>query len=194
LVPWLVAAIATVAALWLARQNLALNAELDDQNLAAGAVQLQIRALRQQLDAEQMLGQGEITRLRQAQAAADPARLHLTFLAPPPGTSGGPTGPRGAVLWNPPTSQGVLVVTGLPPAGPGEDYHLWLTPPSPPAPKAGEPAAPQVDAGVLAIDPDTGEARRPFKTTGRPSAKFTVTREPHGGAPQPTGPVVLTVP
>ncbi len=191
LVPWLVAAIATAGALWLARQNLALNAELDTQSLAESETQLRIRALHQQLEAEQLLGRGEIARLRQAQAGTDPARMQVTLLAPPAGAW---SGPRAVVLWNLLTSQGVLVATGLPPAALGEEYRLWFAPVAPQAAGAVGPASLPLDGGGFTVDPATGEARHPFKTTGRPPAKFMVTRAPPGGAPPSGGPVVLTGP
>jgi hypothetical protein len=95
------------------------------------------------------------------------------------------------VLWNPSTSQGVIVATGLPPAAPGEDYQLWLATATPLAPRAGEPTMTRLDGGVFTVDPATGEARHAFNTTGRPPTIFTVTLERHGGAPKPVGPVVL---
>jgi hypothetical protein len=189
LVPWLVAGIATVAALWVARQNLALNAELDTQSLAASTTQLKSRALRQQLEAEQLISKGEIAQIRQALAATDPASLQITLLAPP---AGGPAGPRGVALWNPLSAQGVVVSIGLPPAAAGEDYQLWLVPSgSGPAGPAATPATP-LAGGMLTVDPATGEARQPFKTNGHPPGTFTVTREDHGPVATPAGAVVLT--
>jgi len=182
-VPWLVAAIVAIASLWLVRQNLGLNAERDSQSIDNRDLQLKNRALRQQVEAEQLLGRGEIARLRTAELAADPARWQVTLLEPPTGV---PTGARGVVCWNPLTGQGTLFVTGLPPADATYDYQLWLAPVA--------PAIRTLGGGVLTVNAATNESRLGFKTTGAPPGRFTITREPHGGAPKPTGAVVLSGP
>ncbi|MCL6640158.1 MAG: anti-sigma factor, partial [Candidatus Rokubacteria bacterium] len=73
---------------------------------------------------------------------------------------------------------GYLLVTNLPPPGPGRTYELWTL-------RGGAPRP----AGTFEVGP-SGEATVRVAPAG-PVDAFAVTVEPAGGVPAPTGPVVL---
>lgn len=86
----------------------------------------------------------------------------------------------GRVLWNE-TAGGQVFVAGLPPAPPGTTYELWTI--------VGSTRRP---AGAFKVD-DAGRATvRIAAAPNGPVKSFTVTLEPEGGVPAPTGPVLLT--
>jgi anti-sigma-K factor RskA len=84
----------------------------------------------------------------------------------------------GRMIWNE-RAGGRMFVTGLPPAPAGKTYELWTN--------AGAAAKP---AGVFSVDAQGGALHRVPPDRG--TTAFEVTLEPEGGAPVPTGPIVLT--
>ena len=87
----------------------------------------------------------------------------------------------GRMIWNA-TGGGHLLVTGLAPAPAGKAYALWAI--------AG--GAPQ-PAGLFGVDASGRGGHRIAADTARDAVQgFAVTLEPEGGAPAPTGPIVLT--
>ena len=96
----------------------------------------------------------------------------------------GPPGTIGASVWIPQDQRGLIVLEKLPPlANPGQDYQLWLIDPASNLP---------VSAGVIPTD-GSGSVRYQFHAVAnvRSVDRFAVTVEPKGGAPRPTGKIVL---
>jgi anti-sigma-K factor RskA len=97
----------------------------------------------------------------------------LTGLGPGAGASG-------RVVWNEATG-GQLYVSSLAPLPPDKTYELWTITGGTPRP-----------AGLLAVDASGRGGHRVEPVRGeRPVEVFAVTIEPAGGAPAPTGPIVL---
>jgi anti-sigma-K factor RskA len=87
----------------------------------------------------------------------------------------------GRMIWNA-TGGGHLLVTGLPPAPPGKTYALWAI--------GGGTSHP---VGLFGVDASGRGGQRIAADTARDAVQgFAVTLEPEGGAPVPTGPIVLT--
>jgi anti-sigma-K factor RskA len=88
---------------------------------------------------------------------------------------------RGRAFVEPVGQRIVLLVYGLPPPPPGRTYQLWAI-------EGGKPAS----AGTFATS-DAGSARLAIATAERlgDALFLAVTLEPAGGAPQPTGPIVM---
>jgi RNA polymerase sigma-70 factor (ECF subfamily) len=107
-------------------------------------------------------------------SAPDARVITLSAVGPSPAA-------RGRVWWRGAGQPGFFVVIGLPPAPEGKSYQLWVT-------SAGTP----VSGSVFTVD-DGGAARvpvAPLPGLTRPEA-FSVTVEPDGGSPAPSGPVFL---
>jgi anti-sigma-K factor RskA len=88
-------------------------------------------------------------------------------------------GATGRALWND-TTGGQVFVAGLPQAPPGKAYELWTI--GGPAPRP---------AGVFQVDASGRAVQRVAVPPDGPVKVFAVTLEPEGGAPAPTGPIVL---
>ena len=85
------------------------------------------------------------------------------------------------MIWNA-AGGGHLLATGLPPAPPGKTYALWAIARGTPRP-----------VGLFAVDANGRGGHRVAADTARDAVQgFVVTLEPEGGAPAPTGPIVLT--
>lgn len=90
---------------------------------------------------------------------------------------------RARLLWHPGTRQGILWVSGLPPASPEKCYELWVY--------AGDQPLP---AGVFDSKGGDGATVVPVarhEALGEAPMRFAVSVEPKGGVPVPTGPIVL---
>lgn len=87
-------------------------------------------------------------------------------------------------VWNPMEQEGMLKVSQLAMPASGKDYQLWVIDPQYKAP---------VSAGVVTMDPATGEAHVKFKADKAIDriAKFAISLEAKGGMPEPHGPVVM---
>jgi anti-sigma-K factor RskA len=100
--------------------------------------------------------------------------VNLAALPASPGASG-------QLLWNPRSSAGLLLVTGLPPTTADKAYELW-----------GIAGAEPVPAGVFTVNQGGVTLfRLPALPQAKNFDKFAVTLEPAGGVPQPTGPMHL---
>ena len=97
------------------------------------------------------------------------------------GLEGNPAA-RAKLLWNPGTKQGILWVSGLPALPLEKSYELWAFVGDQPVP-AGTFDAKSDAATVIPIS-------RQETLDGAPM-KFAVSVEPKGGAPKPTGAIVL---
>ncbi len=89
----------------------------------------------------------------------------------------------GSVAWDSGQQRGVLTLEKLPPAGPAQDYQLWVIDPQYKQPVSG---------GIVRVD-ESGSARLIFTVDVpiRSADKFAVSRERKGGAPTAEGPIVL---
>ena len=93
--------------------------------------------------------------------------------------------PRAAVLWDAARREGKLRVTGLPPAGAGKDYQLWVV-------EAGRKDT--VSAGVVTVDAgNTVEVSfAPAADGGKePAVAFALSVERAGGSPRNEGPILF---
>lgn len=97
------------------------------------------------------------------------------------GTAAAPQA-RAKVAYEPATGEAVLFAADLPPPPPGKGYQLWFI-------AGGRPPLP---GKVFSTDSSgRGELTDRIPPEGRTSPVFAVTLEPAGGAPAPTGPIVL---
>jgi len=85
----------------------------------------------------------------------------------------------GRVVWHE-RAGGLLIVTKLPPLPAGKAYEAWTL--GGPAPRP---------AGVFTVDASGQGSRKLEPAEGMPAKGFAVSIEPEGGAPEPTGPIVL---
>ena len=99
-------------------------------------------------------------------------------------TPDGPLGTIGAAVWLAQDQRGLIALEKLPPVTnpAAQSYQLWLIDPNSPSP---------VSAGVFLPDA-SGTVRFPFTAASvRTVERFAVSIEPKGGAPRPTGKIVL---
>lgn len=96
-------------------------------------------------------------------------------------TSAGPANPRARMFWDQATDRWTFVAHALPALAPGRSYQLWLV-----------TRDQRISAGVFLPDAQGGAVVRATYPLD-PSAlrAVTVTEEVTGGAPGPTGPVVV---
>jgi anti-sigma-K factor RskA len=117
--------------------------------------------------------------IAELQRAADVAELKIVRLAMLNGNS-----PEAVAIavWNPLAKEGMLSVDHLPPLKPGEDYQLWVI---------DAQQADPVSAGVISVGRNGNGSHR-FIPAGRigSAAKFAISREPKGGVPKVSGPIV----
>jgi len=203
LFPWAIAACLAVCAAWTGRLYLANRSEtaiLHDQQALAD---LELRSVRNQLEAERIVNQRELTDTRQdlADASGRLAELHREIaditraqkasgslasykIADLASTAGNEPQKLAVAVWCPSMQEGILAVSNLPRLPAGKDYQLWVIDPHYPAPVSG---------GVFAVDRATGEAYVTFKTSQpiQSIAKFAVSLERKGGATEPQGPIIL---
>jgi anti-sigma-K factor RskA len=153
--------------------------------IAAGAFSAAYVAARYEARLGQMARETSAAKERVARTEAD-LREELELLRDPTtrmvelrGQAAAP-GAVARVLWTD-RAGGVLLATRLPPPPPGKVYALWTL--------AGD--APRA-AGVFVPD-DGGRATLKVapEVTGAPTRVLSVTLEPEGGVPAPTGAVVL---
>ena len=155
--PWattacLAAMVACLGELWLVEK--ARGRLLRDQNLMATAA---LRGTQNQLEAERILGRRE---LGEARAASGPASgLEIELLS----AQEGGTEPEhakgpvwGVVVWEAGGTRAILRTSGVPAAGPGRDYQLWLDGPGQDYP---------VDCGTLGAGPPGSPSEAAFVLT-----------------------------
>jgi len=230
LIPWAVAACLAVAALWTTRLAWTLrseNAVMSDQQKLA---EIDLRTLRNGMEAERIVRQRQLEDAQQALADAsrqvnesrqalaqlkqdvetaqqkfaeatrqaedagrqiaqlnqklkqegDLAQFKIAALTSMLGNS-----PKAlaVAVWNPMEQEGMLTLAKLEMPATGMDYQLWLIGPN----------EPPISAGVVSINPVTGEAHVMFKTVKPINSvdKFAITLETKGGMPEPHGKMVM---
>ena len=203
LVPWAIAACLAVAAAWTSRLYdgaRSENAILRDRGAIAA---LELHSLRDQIEAERIVNQRELTDARRDLAgageriaglsreiasyashqtgAASMADYRIADLA---STESAKPQTVAVALWCPSMQAGILAVSNLPRLPEGKQYQLWVI-----DPQYGSP----VSGGVFTVNPSTGQARIAFSTVHpiKSIAKFAVSMEREGGVPSPEGPIVL---
>lgn len=201
--PWAIAASLALACAGIGQLYLSFRAQsalLQDQ---AALAELELRGVRQQLEAERLLAQRqigdateqlaslraqladantEIGELRgKFQAQGDLAQFRIATLASLAGNS---PESHAVAVWNPITQEGLLRVDKLPALATDQDYQLWVIDPAYPIP---------VDGGVFTVDPATGHAQIAFRPNQRVTnaTKFAVSLERKGGVPKAEGPILL---
>lgn len=107
------------------------------------------------------------------------ARLEVALLK---GLEGSPAA-RGKLLWHPGTRQGILWVSGLAPLPPERCYQLWVFAGDQPVPAGVFDSKGGDEATVVPVGRQ--------EALGQSLTRFTVTVEPKGGVPLPTGAIVL---
>ena len=179
--PWTVAAVLVVAAIWFARQNLALrHANLSLRNERQLA-EIACRMAQNQLNERTLLAERMITDLgSQLRQSGDLTRLKVSALAPP---AGHPGEAQAIAVWNPAQQSGLLVSEQLPAIADTQDYQIWITDPAYPNP---------VNGGVFHVGAD-GKIRRGFKPDQpvTQATAFAISLEKKGGVPKAEGPMVL---
>jgi anti-sigma-K factor RskA len=203
LLPWALAAGLAVAFVWSSQLYLRSRSETALLGNQQALAELEMRAVRNQLEAERIVNQRELTESRRdladasrrlADANRDLAELGRRMRSGSSladykvSTLGSMLGsaPRAlaVAVWCPSMQEGILAVSNLPSLPLGKDYQLWVVDPRYPAPVSG---------GVFSVDPATGEARVVFRTV-RPIEsirKFAVSLERKGGVDRAEGPMVL---
>lgn len=169
-VPWAVGAAMVVTAL-VTGMLVAGRYEAEIGRLAAETAVLRERVQRDEAALREQL----VASARVLELLSDPATRIVTL------RGGGPAAQAtGRVVWNA-TGGGHLFVADLPPAPPGKTYELWTI-------TAGMPRP----AGLFDVDASGRAGRRlePVREGGAVDV-FAITVEPAGGAPAPTGPIVL---
>jgi Anti-sigma-K factor rskA len=124
-------------------------------------------------------GDAELAALRQRLGLVTSPAVEVMPLRPVEGETAAAPGSRGVLYVAADHQHWFLSVDGLPPAGPERDYQLWFI-------AGGKP----VPAGTFDLEPGApANLSAPTMPAGTELAAITV--EPAGGAPQPTGPMVL---
>jgi anti-sigma-K factor RskA len=200
---WAAAAGLALAATWLGILHVSSRSEAsllrDTQALSA----VSLKIANQQLEAEQILAQRQLSLHRdqvaalnqrvdslnartaaltsQLQREGDLAALKITALSSLLKNS-----PQAlaVAVWSDQKQAGILKVEKLPALAPDQDYQLWVVDPQYPNP---------VDGGVFVVDAQTGDASIQFHSKQRVNAvnAFAVTLERKGGVPKAEGPFVL---
>jgi len=190
---WSVAAVCFFAAIFFAAKSFNVRGDLLAVVELERVTRLETGTLKNSLEAERILSRGQLTHLANAdrlitqlREQGDLGRLSVaTLTAPATAFDSAQGSSRALILWSPDRQEGLLIATQLPALPADQDYQLWLT----------DPAAPDapLNAGVIVPDPATPEIRIPFKldhpVKEAPTAR--ITREPKGGSPKPTGPILL---
>lgn len=168
--PWILALAATVLVavtglVVSGRPRCDVEDALARQTEAVGTMSAQTAALRREL--------AERDRLLDALVGSDVASIQLT--------SPGAQAPRATMYWNWVTDAWTFIARGLPAPASGRAYQLWLITRDGP-----------VSVGVVRPDASGGvEAYAELALDRADLRGVAVTEEPEGGAPQPTGRVVL---
>jgi anti-sigma-K factor RskA len=157
----LVASLALVLAAGSSAWALNLRSQMDEQNQRIASL------------SERAQNYGRVTAVLQA------ADTQIRVLS---GTGGAPSA-FGRVYIDPDTSEGMLMVRGLPPLPPGKVYQLWVV----------GADGQRMSAGVLTWTDKSGNGYTLINCPDKLSRwqSFGLTEEPTGGSPAPTTPRVL---
>jgi RNA polymerase sigma-70 factor (ECF subfamily) len=179
-IPWAVAAILTLAAIWLGLQNLSLRTENDASFIDRRLAEIAYRAAQNQLAERSLLAERMINDLgRRLQHAEDLARLRISVLA----SFGSTRKAQAIAVWDPGQQAGLLTCDMLPAPADNQDYQIWIVDPAYPTP---------VNCGVFRPDA-AGHAVLVFRPDQpvRQAAAFAISLEKKGGAAKAEGAIIL---
>jgi anti-sigma-K factor RskA len=181
LIPWAFAAAFAIAALWLARQNLALHDESSTLRTERQLAEIARKIAQNQLTERSLIAENMINRLgEKLRHSEDLARLKITALA---SLAGNTKEAQVIAVWDPEQQAGLLSVDKLPAIADTQDYQLWVVDPAYKDP---------VNGGVFHVAAD-GRVALAFKPDQpvRQAAAFAISLEKKGGVPKAEGPIVL---
>jgi RNA polymerase sigma-70 factor (ECF subfamily) len=179
-VPWVIAAILTLAAIWLGLQNIFLRAENDAAFTDRRLSEIAYRAAQNQLAERSLLAESMINDLgRRLRRSEDLARLKISVLA----SFGSTRKAQAIAVWDPGQQAGLLNCDMLPAVADNQDYQIWIVDPAYPNP---------VNCGVFRPDA-AGHAVLVFRPDQpvRQAAAFAISLEKKGGATKAEGAIVL---
>lgn len=177
-VGWLTALAAALLAIFFYFRLMALNAEVKLEHNNAELSQVEIKSLKQQLFAERILAERQISSL--TNNATKTETLVFAQLTPP---EAGVSNPTALVTWIPARQSGLLFSEQLPAPKEDEELRLWLE----------EGNSGPVSAGVITVGPSRS-TKAEFKAA-KPlglAVRFTVTRERKGNTGAPTGQILMS--
>jgi len=181
LVPWAAAAALAVAALWLARQNQALQNENAVLRTERQLAEVAYKMAQSQLTERSLLAEDMINDLgRKLRRSEDLARLKVTALA---SLAGNTKEAQVIAVWDPEQQAGLLSLEKLPAIADTQDYQIWVVDPAYKDPVNGGVFHISADGNVaLAFKPDQPVTR---------AAAFAISLEKKGGSPKAEGPILL---
>lgn len=181
LIPWAAAAALALAALWLARQNLALRDENATLRTERQLAEVAYKLAQNQLTERSLLAENMINSLGQKlRQSEDLARLKVTALA---SLAGNTREAQVIAVWDPEQQAGLLSMEKLPAIADTQDYQIWVVDPAYKDP---------VNGGVfhVAADGKVALAFKPDQPVTR-AAAFAISLEKKGGVPKAEGPILL---
>jgi anti-sigma-K factor RskA len=182
--PWSIAACLALACAGLAQLYLSSRAESALFRNETALSDLELRSVRQQLEAERLLARRELADAHAkiaANAPADFSGLQIITLTP---QTSAPSEAFAIVVWNPATQEGLLRVEHLPPPPADRDYQLWAIDPASSAP---------IHVNAIDIDATKPGARIHFHPTQRIGdvAEFAISLEAKPSEALPQSPFLL---
>lgn len=162
--PWAIAAGFALAAAWFGRLYVARLTESEQLRTQVALTEVELKATRQQLEAERIIGREQLAQL-------DLANCKISALASLLKDS---PEAMAVAVWNPVKQEGVLAVDKMPPLAANQTLELWVI--------ENKDNAKPVSAGVLQFA--GGAPRVVFKSTAPVGAvkAFAVSRERNDGA------------
>lgn len=144
----------------------------------AELAKLEVRSLKNRLEAVQII---DDRRTSDLQKASDVAAVRLARLGAPKARK---RELSALAVWNPDNKEGVLLVDRFPATEPTEDYQVWVADPQKPEP---------ISAGIFGVGED-GSARVILRVEDPlPAAtQFTIRRTRKGGSAKPDGVIIAT--
>jgi len=175
---WITALVATLLAAFFFFQSLTHQTEAKLQRNNAELSRIETQSLKQQLFAERILAERQITDLTNNAKSDQFVFVHLSASA------ANTASPTGIIAWQPSRQSGVFFADQLPIPAAEEELRLWI--------EDGNGSG-VINAGVVSVDSarTTKVEFKGEKAMGSAS-RFTVTRERKGSTTAPAGPIVLS--
>jgi hypothetical protein len=175
---WIVASALLLVAAYFAIRNLTLSADAKIQHTSAELAQIEVQSLKQQLFAERIVSERQISDL-----AANTKSEPYTFIKLTPPEPGAKS-PMATIAWQPIRQAGMFLSDQLQEPSGDDEYRIWIV----------DSAGASIGAGTITISPTTSTTTAEFKASQPVShaTRFTVTRQPRGSDTQPSGPIVLS--
>jgi anti-sigma-K factor RskA len=181
--PWIAAIGFALIAGFLGQAYFAARSEITALREQGALADVENQSLRQRMEAERILSARRTAdRLAELRQPTELPQLRLVRLVAATDTKP-PT--QAIVIWDDRRQEGELAAFQLPPLASDRSYRIWIVDPQYPEP---------VSAGVFTGAQSTGEARvqlKPAKPVTN-AARFVVSVELMGGAPDAPGPIVLS--